>query len=590
MKKLLSILLCITLMVTLFTGCKGNKGNIDNEKVKNATSEKATVTEEKEALLEYSVLTVFDEAPSLGHDNPNDVVTPAIEEKFNIRVSDVMFSAGMSSMERINMLVAADAVPDVVFVDNPNVAEFYNTGAFADLTPYKELMDTTDVYISDAGWNVLTVDDKLVALPANMSGGEIDVKNPAIADFVANDPYYTRPQNWALVVNEDILEQAGYTFKTTETLQTELDQNPRNITYDDVKMEPEIKTVEDLEELLYKVQSLDLTVDGKPVIPLSLPDWAAYHLSILKAPTPGWYANPDTLEVTGYLFNPGMKDFYKTWKKWYDDEIVDPDYIIHKGEQYQAKAASGRVAVMFPGFDVNAVRQNLKENGSDLKVIPWPTDTKGHSIDASRPAGFNNIMINKDMAEEDIIRLLEYFDWFQTEEAKDLCSWGPESAGLWEVKDGVKVLKDQVFADAYLESKKTDDGRDAEYYGIMGRDNSPYSKANLCAPGILYNEKAINRSYPLKMDAYASSYIYVSTEMLNRDGTALGNVGEISGVSGSYYWSVVKSTKIAQLLSVESDQEFDAIWEELLTSFKEEGDYEAGVEEMRPAFKKALGK
>ncbi|WP_312372793.1 extracellular solute-binding protein [Lachnoclostridium sp.] len=586
--RFISVLLILTMIVSSLTACSKDKKETKDDVAVSAGQNGESAASDTKEPIQYSVLTVFDETASADYDNPNDVVSPAIKEKFGISVSDVTFNGGMTPIERINMLVASDTVPDVVIVDNPNIAAFYETGAFADLSEYKDLMKNTDKYISDIGWNRLSVDGKLVAIPGDMSGGEIDLENPQLADVV-NDPYYSRPGNWALLVNESILKQAGYTVKTVSELQSELDANSRKITDEDIQITPSIKTVADLETLLTKVKELNLKVDGKPVIPLSLPDWGGFHMSVLSAPTGGWYCNPDTMEVSGFLFNPGMKEFYKTWKNWFDKDLIDKDYIIHKGEQYQEKVASGRVAVVFPGgIDLATVRASLKEQGSDLKVIPWPETSANSYVDASFPCGFKNIMINKNC--KDIPRLLEYFDWFQTEEAKDLMSWGPESAGLWEIKDGVKVFKDTEFANDVISNAKTADGRGAEYYGLVGKDYAPHAKATLCAPAILFNEKSVDRSYPLKMDAYTSSYAYVSTEMLNRDGTVLPSAGEKSNTASGYYWSVIKTTKIASLLSTKSDEEFNKVWQEILDDFKANGDYDAATEEMRAVFKISLGK
>lgn len=574
------VLLCIALIISFTAGCNGGETSLPESS--GSTSESSG--DIPKPLLEYTVLTVFEESPTLGYDNPDDVVTPVVEEKFNIKVKDILFSGGVGPVERVNMLVAAGTLPDVVIIDNPNLPVAYATGAFADLTSFKGKMVNTDIYVSDAGWNRLTVDGKLVAIPKDMSGGQIDLDNPDVAVKVNEDIFYRPSQNWALVVNEKILEQAGYTFKTVAQVQEELDANPRSITYDDVKIVPELKTIGDFEELIYKIKALDIKVDGKPLIPLSLPDWAAAHVSTLYSPTYGYYCNPETMDVTGFLFNPGMKDFYRNWKKWYDDGIVDSDYLIHKGEQFQEKSASGRVAIMMPGFDQNAVRQNLKEQGSDLRVIPWPVADFGSTyIDSSFPGGFGNIMINKNF--KDIDRLLTYFDWFQSDEAKDLLTWGPESANLWSIKDGVKKLNDDSLWEAIRDGGKTADGKDAESFGI----NST-SKASKTAPGILYNDVSINRSYPVKFDAYNDMFNFVSTEKLNKDGTVIPPAGEKSNTASAYYWNTTRTTKIAELLSTKSDQEFDNVWEAILNDFKVNGEYEAAIEEMKPAFERALGK
>jgi len=577
------ILLCIALVISLVAGCNGGDTSLPESSGSSASSSE-TSGDAPKPLLEYTMLTVFEEAPSLGYDNPDDVVTPVVEEKFNIKVKDVLFSGGVGAVERVNMLVAAGTLPDVVFIDNTNLPVYYSTGAFADLTPYKSKLVNTDIYVPDAGWNRLTIDGKLVAIPRDMSGGQVDLENPVVAAKVKDDIFFRPSQNWALVANEKILEQAGYSFKTVAQVQEELDANPRTITYDDVKIVPEIKTIADFEELLYKIQALDLKVDGKSFIPLSIPEWAAAHLSTLYSPSPGFYCNPQTMDITGLLFNPGQKEYYRQFKKWYDEGIVDRDYPIHKQEQFQEKAASGRVGLMLPAFDANAVRQNLKEQGSDLRVIPWPTADFGKTyIDVSYPGGYGNIMINKNF--KDIERLITYFDWFQSDEAKDLLTWGPESADLWSISDGVKKLKDNSLWEAIRDGGKTADGKDAESFGINGT-----SKAAKTAPGMLYNDFSINRSYPVKFDAFTDMYIFVSTEKLNRDGTSLTPVGEKSNIATSHFWGNLRLTKIPQLLSAKNDQEFDSIWNEMLTDLNNNGEYEAAIEEMRPAFERALGK
>lgn len=218
--KVICLMLCVVLIAGLFVGCGKNDKDKDVTQTKDISNQKgkegggkegkdSEKTQINEELIEYTVLTVFEDAPSLAYDNPNDVVTPEIEKKFNIKVKDVMFNGSMTPIERLNMLVAAENVPDVVIIDNPNVPIAYATGAFADLTPYKDLLENTDVYVTDAGWKKVTVDGKLVALPADMSGGEIDIDHPQIADKVKKDIFYRRPGNWAMVANEDILKKAG---------------------------------------------------------------------------------------------------------------------------------------------------------------------------------------------------------------------------------------------------------------------------------------------------------------------------------------------------------------------------------------------
>ncbi len=545
-------------------------------------SERAAASDD---VIGYTFLTVFTEVPSAEWDSQMDVVTPYIEERFGIRVTEVIFSGGVSPVERINMLVAANNVPDVVEVDNSNTTVYWNTGAFADLTPYRDrgYLTNHEMWVPEAGWNQLTVDGKLVAISRGLSGGEVDLENPEVAAMVADDVHYRGVMNWALTVNEEILRKAGYEFKSVAEVQAELDAELRRITDDDVAIYPPLETVADLEELLYRVKALDLKVDGRSVIPLSIPDWASYHMSVLFSPSPGFYADPQTLEVSAYMLNPGQKEFYQTWKRWYEDGILDSDYLIHRPEQFTEKAGSGRVAVMFPGFDQNMVRENLRRGGSDLRVIPWPAEIAGHSIDPSYPAGYNNLMFSADFAGID--RVLQYYDWVQTPEGHEILTWGPEGTGIWEMRDGVRKLTDDALWEAIRDGTKTPDGRDAGTYGINGR-----SRIALAGSVPMYNSAAIERSYPARFDAYWDMFRYVSGQKLCRDGTNLPPAGPASNELSAYYWSTVRTTKVAELLSTRSDAEFDRVWDSVIRDLQTSVDYAGAMEEMLPAFRQALGR
>ncbi|MFD2328521.1 hypothetical protein ACFSR7_04610 [Cohnella sp. GCM10020058] len=596
-KKALPLALAAALALTALAGCSdGGNNNANPASGSPAASGAASAQSSAEAPFSYTFLDTVHPTALFGYNNPNDVVTPVVEQKFNVKVSDIVFSAGQSPVERVNMLVAANNLPDVVLVDNPNLSLLYSTGAFADLSEYQNLMVNTDKYVSDTGWNSLKVAGKLVALPTSAMP---DAGNPEVAAAMQADIFHRDPVNWAFMLREDILKKLGYKFKTVKEIQAELDQNPRQLTDADLQLDPPIKTPEDFEKLLYDIQKLDFKVDGKPVIPLSIPDWGAYHISSLYAPTGGYYANPDTGEVAGFIDNPNMKTYYAKLRQWFKDGVLDKDYLLQKPEQLQQKIASGRVAAMFSVPDTNGARTSLKQLDpeAELRPIPWPKsqyeiDT-GHAsyVDPSYPAGFYNIMINKNV--KDIPRLLKYFDWFQTEEAMDLSVWGPESAGLYELKDGVKVFKDQALYEAIRDGKKTADGKNAEYYGIYDKNNtvSTYtSKAFLTAPAPFYNNKTFEHSYPAKFDAWNDMWAFVSTIKLSKDGTVLSPSGEKSNALSNYYWNTFRTSDTAKLLSTKSEAEFDKKWEELKKTFEEKGGYDAAIAEMKPLFDRALGK
>jgi len=590
-KKVIALLTVMFLVVGLLVGCGGTKqaDSTTTKSTSDAAQEQSTVA--SLPLMEINILDCEHAGQLPGANNPNDIVTPEVEKKFNIKINQISPSGGKMPIEVINMMIAAGNLPDLIITDNPNIQAFYSQSVFADLSQYKDQLVNMNKWYSNTAWNMLKVDGKIVALP---SGGDVNMDNPDVASLLKDDLIYRPMNNWVLHVREDILTLAGYKFKSIKDLQAELDATPRRITDADTVLEPAINTFEDIETLFYKIKSLNLKVNGKTVEALDIPDWGAYHLSSLIVPTGGFYYDKETDVSSMFLGIPMMKDFYKVLNKWVNDGILDKNWMIDKPEQLQAKIAGGQVATFFQTSDVAGARKTLKENNpeAEFRAIPWPTSKSGKKsyVDPSYPCGFANVMINKDV--KDIPRLIEYLDWFSSDEALDLASWGPESAGLWEMKDGKKVFKDNALWEAIRDGKKTADGKSAEYYGIFDSKNpvSMYtSKAFSYAPTPPYNFKSYLYSYPAKMDAFNDLENYLSTQKLCRDGSVLSPVGPKSSAMSAYFWSTTKA-KLAAVVYAKNDAVFNKEWDAILNDLKTKGEYDAANEEMLKAFRSINGK
>lgn len=536
-------------------------------------------------VLEYTFGQMYPgDARHFGFDNPNDVVTRYVEEKFNIRVSEVISTAGVSALEHLNMMVAANDVPDVIYIGHPTISAVWATDMFADLTPYQSSLPNLDRYWPDIAWDYLTIEGKLVALPMGGLSGDLDTGSLEISSLLEDDLHYRPMNNWGMVVREDILQQLGYSFKTVAQIQSELDAQPRRINEEDMLITPAISTFEEFEKFLYQIKDLNIQVDGNPLYPLGMPEWTLYHFSALVVPHGGYYFDKQTGE-TGFGFgNPGYKEYLQTLRKWAQDGIIDPNWMIDKHDVLQLKAATGRYAILMWVPDMKAVR----EQAGEFKPILWPALSSGRKqvIDPMFPPGFGNYMIKKDF--EDIPRLIEYFDWFSTDEAMDLQTWGPESAGLWELRDGRKVFKDESFWHAVRDGGKTADGKSAEYYGIFdikhGID-ARTSKAFLAAPGPPYNFKSYVYSYPVQLDAWADLLNYVTSRMLGRDGLTLPPMGEASSELVGYWWSTARFDA-ANAIFADDDAAFEAAWDELMSDFREKGGYDAAIKELAEVFER----
>lgn len=592
-KQALVLLIAAMLCAGLIAGCSGGNNKQEEAPPSGAgtNTPKGQPEPADEPLLEVTVLDALNASIKPGADNPHDIVTPEVERLFNIKLTEITPSGGKMPAELINMMVAAGNVPDLVWTDNQNVGNFYAKETFADLTPYKDLLVNMRKWYSDVAWKMLEVDGKLVALP---SGGDPNMDNPELAQQLESDLLYRPMSNFAIQVREDVLRQAGYTFKSVSELQQELDAAPRRVTLEDIQIEPAIETFADFEALLYKIKDLNLQANGKPVAPLYIPgEYGPHILSVIYAPTSGFWYDKDQDQASAFLENPQVKEFYQVLNKWVKDGILDKDFVIDKADQMQAKVAGGNAAVIITTADINAARTAIKQANpnDDFRPIPWPASFSGETayVDPSYPAGSANIMIHKDF--EDIPRLLKYLDWFYSDEAMALGTWGPEAAGLWEVADGKRKFKDDALWQAISTGSTTADGKSASYYGLIDYFAPVQftSKAFAYAPTPPHNLQSYNLNYPVKLNAYADMQNFISSKMLSRDGSMLPAKGEAASTLAGYYWSATVK-KLPLAIVAKSEADFEKEWQAALDDLKKRGGYDEAMQQMLQEFRAINGK
>jgi len=172
----------------------------------------------------------------------------------------------------------------------------------------------------------------------------------------------------------------------------------------------------------------------------------------------------------------------------------------------------------------------------------------------------------------------------------DICTWGPEEAGLWTMVDGVKK-----FADPQVENDMLNmvlGGKGADYYGLYSPAQGSYfpflSKAAICAPYTI-NLKDYRRSYPVKLDstAYNRSAASMSeTGGYDRSGRyAYGDGSETVAQASSYYWSKFVEEDVAPILTAKTESEFNDAWEKAYAGFVEEAEYDEARKLMAEWFK-----
>lgn len=186
MKKLLSLLIVIVMMTSLFAGCAKENQTTNTQgptTTEAQTTEKAT--EEAAVSAEPSEVTVWYYWEAEGHQKTlNKVIDDfnATQDAVNVVAKYVPFA---DFKKQLSIGASADELPDIVILDNPDHAAYASMGIFADITGK---FDVSDFY--EGPVNSATIDGKLYGVP-----------------FGSNC--------LALFYNEDMLQAAGVDVPTT---------------------------------------------------------------------------------------------------------------------------------------------------------------------------------------------------------------------------------------------------------------------------------------------------------------------------------------------------------------------------------------
>lgn len=542
-----------------------------------------TTEEGAENWLDITVaLEITDTADFL--DNPNDVVTPYVEDKFKIRVQDVI-QGGLMTIgfkERLATYIASNNLPDVIVAGSENCAYAVSTGYYGE--GYANLIENNmpnmNRYFDQRFWPRYMNDGVKTQIP--------QVQVNTSEEPYKSDPYVTPLSAWALWVREDLLEQCGYSFTPLSEIAAATTDQGILPTLEDFEITPAIDTPEKLRELLEKIDALNITTGDAKMVPFSSSYWSQFHLGSMF--DFGHWRIRDDGDVGGFLGTDGAKEYYKYLNGLYQDGLIDPDFIVQTSDQLQQKISAGRVgAGMYIPNLISAQNALYQTVGDDavIRYIPWPKEG-GSDLGAFDiyEAGFFRIIIRSDFPEKE--RLIEYFDWFFSDEGMELCSWGPESAGLWALdENGEKYIVDEEARNDIING--ISGGKGADYYGLYNSNEQYYpfqSKAAACAPFILnYNPFDPVRSVKPNLSIQIVNRSRVSMDGLDMSGRYAYGDGsnEVAGIS-SWYWSKFTGEAVAPLLTAKNEAEFDESWDDMYRDFVDDTEYELAVEHMRQWF------
>jgi putative aldouronate transport system substrate-binding protein len=367
-KRVLWILLSVMILVIMLAGCGGTKSNDAGKG--NTTDNTSTTTKESAPPVELRV-EVFDRGNPGQTPVDNNYWTKWIQDNFGTPNNITMkFIAVPRSQEvdKLNIMMAANEAPDIVFTYNANVVYNYvKQGGLADLTNL----------IDEHGSNIKKLLGDEVLEYGRFNGRIYAI--PAKRTMVGNTCSYIR-KDWLDKLNMPLPTTTEEFYNTMKIFK---EKNPGN-------------------------------VNG--VIPWGLTgriDWSAKGFldSFTQNITEEEFA---TLPV---WLRPGYKEGLKFLNRMYHEGLVSPEFAIDKDEKkLNSDASLGKVGFIsknldFPLRNNPGINDALKKNvpGGVFVPVDTFTDYQGkYSKEVYAPNGIYNLIPK---SSKRVVEAVKYLDW-----------------------------------------------------------------------------------------------------------------------------------------------------------------------------------
>lgn len=415
MKKLISLLLVMMLVVTLFAAC-GEKA--DDEMAKDEKQEetkddsKETKDDSKDATEESSDgvypldgRTITYWTPEYIHpDYPTQAESPLMQEMFARTGVEVEF-VHQTAKEAFSLMVAAGEMTDVY---KTNLVRNYPGGPSAAIEQ-GVAMELNDVFAEYAP-----------NLTAYLEA------NPQVDKLIKTDDgsYYCFPfvrgGDFLTVfvgpmLRKDLLDELG--LDTPETID---------------EWEVVLKGFKDLGVPAPLTGEMAIYQDANPFV-------GAYNTSFDMHLEDGEIVYGPTKE--------GFKDFLKLFQRWYAEGLIDPDLATVDKDQVAAKMTSGdsAAAVGHTGSRMGAwLTAAAEEGGYDLVATKYPTINKGDMAEFGQSQmeyfGFG---VSLSSTCEDVEAAARFLDYGYGEEGHMLYNFGIEGES-YEMIDGYPTYTDHI--------------------------------------------------------------------------------------------------------------------------------------------------
>lgn len=408
MKKLLCMLLTLIVILSMVTACgKTESSNVSNDS--QQTAEESQTEDGKEPI----TFRVFCKDINTNYDEWQSPVAKKITELTGVTL-ELEFPVGDLS-QQVGLMIASNDYPDMMFTSGLEQSQLITAGAYIKL----------DDYIEKYGTNIKKLyGDYLKRM-------RYSAEDPSIyyLGCYGVDAQRWKP-NMAFMIQHAVVKEFGY---------------------------PELKTLQDAENLIKAYKEKYPTIDGQPTIGLTFiaEDWrwqsSVGNMSAFVTGKPddgNWYIDPETYEATFRFYLPDHKEYYKWLNHMYDIGLLDPECFTQKYDQYVAKIASGRVL---------SINDQLWQVEDGLKALR--SERKYDRMYGYYPIQFDESYVCADFQDygysagqgiaittscKDPERAFKFLDWMASDEAQILTHWGIEGKD-YIIQDGKRVITEEMW-------------------------------------------------------------------------------------------------------------------------------------------------
>lgn len=459
--------------------------------------------------------------------------TAYITEKTGVTINFITPTG--DETEKMNTMIASRSFPDIVMADSYNIA----TQAMIDAglcLPLEELADKYDksfydiVTPSQREW-FRKSDGNLYDYPNfshsyDIAREKLAQKDPAFMPDFASDT--------CLLARKDIYEAIGSPDMT----------------------QPEgfLKALEKAKEMFPEVSLIDFTGFGE-----TGSSFEAYVREFAAVPR----YNEDGSLHDG-VTDPEFIRWLKTLREAYEKGLISKDVFIDEGSQIGEKRGNGQYFITFAGRspikNANTALYN-EEGGKETGIYYIPIEAMRNSRgDDPRINGkmlldgWMNTYIMKDC--KDPARALRFLNYINGEEGQHDAFWGEEGV-TFDYVDGVETFKDFI-----LDGSLTSEEVSRNY--LVNNQNWVWTNYNI----VPYYNALLPTQYDPNDDVvdWVSQYLYFAPELIGLTLEA-GTDAAVASNNIAYEWG----TTLVNLITAQSEEEFDQIYNDFLKKREELG-------------------